>query len=56
MPQSHNDCYFIVSLQIEHRLNAVGKEITLVVQPEDYVSEMKKQLKKLKNYKNYIIQ
>jgi hypothetical protein len=45
-----------VCLQIELRLNAVGREITIMVQPTDYVAEIKKQLKKLKNYKHFIVQ
>ncbi|KAL8617722.1 hypothetical protein ACOMHN_053555 [Nucella lapillus] len=47
---------FFKEVEIEHRLNAVGREITIVVQPSDYITELKKQLKKIKNYKNYIVQ
>ncbi|XP_076461879.1 uncharacterized protein LOC143294318 [Babylonia areolata] len=47
---------FFKDNEIEHRLNAVGREITIVVQPSDYITELKKQLKKIKNYKNYIVQ
>ncbi|KAK7109348.1 hypothetical protein V1264_013402 [Littorina saxatilis] len=47
---------FFKDSEIEHRLNAVGREISVVVQPADYIGELKKQLKKMKNYKNYIVQ
>ncbi|XP_041368938.1 uncharacterized protein LOC121383171 [Gigantopelta aegis] len=46
---------FFKELEIEHRLNAVGKEISLVVQPIDFVNEIKKGLKKLKNHKQFIV-
>lgn len=46
---------FFKDVEIEHRLNAVGREITIVVQPADYIQELKRQLKKLKNYKNLIV-
>ncbi|KAK7494678.1 hypothetical protein BaRGS_00014076 [Batillaria attramentaria] len=46
---------FFKDVEIEHRLNAVGREITIVVQPSDYILELKKQLKKLKNYKNFVV-
>lgn len=41
--------------EIEHLLNAVGKDISIVVQPEDFMKELKKQLKKLKNYKELLM-
>lgn len=47
---------FFKEYEIEHRLNAVGREITILVQPSDYILEIKKQLKKMKNYKNFIVQ
>ncbi|XP_060068580.1 uncharacterized protein LOC132548715 [Ylistrum balloti] len=40
--------------EIERLLNAVGRDISIVVQPVDFVKQMKKQLKKLKNYKDYL--
>ncbi|XP_061186117.1 serine/arginine repetitive matrix protein 1-like isoform X3 [Saccostrea echinata] len=40
---------------IDHLLNAVGRDISIVVQPEDFVKELKKQLKKLKNYKDLLM-
>mgnify|MGYP006890326887 CR=1 FL=1 len=42
-------------LQIEHRLLAVGKDISIVVQPADFVKELKKQMKKVKGYKDYLL-
>ncbi|KAK6174354.1 hypothetical protein SNE40_017649 [Patella caerulea] len=42
-------------MEIEHRLGAVGRDISLVVQPIDFIQELKKHLKKLKNYKSYLI-
>ncbi|KAH3790021.1 uncharacterized protein LOC127841045 [Dreissena polymorpha] len=42
--------------QIEHRLLAVGKDISIVVQPSDLVREIKKQMKKLKNYKDFLLE
>ncbi|XP_056004609.1 uncharacterized protein LOC125657945 isoform X7 [Ostrea edulis] len=41
--------------EIDHLLSAVGKDISVVVQPEDFVKELKKQLKKLKNYKDLLM-
>ncbi|KAL4231615.1 hypothetical protein ACF0H5_009195 [Mactra antiquata] len=46
---------FYKEKEIEHRLLAVGKDISIVVQPLDFVKELKKQLKKHKSYKDYII-
>jgi hypothetical protein len=43
-------------LQIERRLLAVGKDISIVVQPSDFIKDLKKQLKKLKSYKDFLIQ
>ncbi|XP_055881675.1 uncharacterized protein LOC106061045 isoform X1 [Biomphalaria glabrata] len=42
--------------EIEHRLSALGREITIVVQPYDFIRHIKHQFKKLKNYKSYIVQ
>ncbi|XP_046562073.1 uncharacterized protein LOC124271053 [Haliotis rubra] len=47
---------YFKDLEIEHRLNAVGLEISFVVQPSDFINEIKKQIKKMKNYKSYIPQ
>ncbi|OWF41462.1 uncharacterized protein LOC110462324 [Mizuhopecten yessoensis] len=40
--------------EIERLLNAVGRDISIVIQPADFVRQIKKQLKKLKNYKDYL--
>ena len=47
-----------VTLQIEKRLNAVGKDISILIQPSDLITEIKTQLKKnLKgNYKDFVVQ
>ena len=42
--------------EIHDRLNSVGKEISILVQPLDFVRKLKKQLKQFKNYKDYIVQ
>jgi len=42
--------------EVEKRLNAVGVDISLMIQPIEFVSEMKKQLKTMKNYKEFIVQ
>ena len=47
---------FYKSNEIEMRLNAVGKEISILVQPLDYVLRLRKGLKQLKSYKDYIVQ
>ncbi|XP_013383663.1 flocculation protein FLO11 [Lingula anatina] len=47
---------FFKDNEIEHRLNAVGKDISLLVQPYDFIKALKKALKSLKNYKDYIVQ
>ena len=41
--------------EISDRLNAVGRDISILVQPFDLVKQLKKQLKSLKNYKDYIV-
>lgn len=42
--------------QVRDRLNSVGKDISILVQPLDLIKQMKKQMKSLKNYKEYILQ
>lgn len=42
--------------EVEDRLNAVGKDISILVQPSDLVTKIKKQLKSLRSYKDYIVQ
>ncbi|XP_059162106.1 cyclin-dependent kinase 12-like isoform X2 [Physella acuta] len=45
---------FFKDCEIDLRLSAVGREISIVVQPSDFIYEIRHQFKKLKNYKNYI--
>ena len=40
--------------EIECKLNAVGKDISIVVHPSDFVKELKKQLRKMRNFKDYL--
>uniref|UniRef100_A0A1B6I2P2 PDZ domain-containing protein n=2 Tax=Homalodisca TaxID=139475 RepID=A0A1B6I2P2_9HEMI len=42
--------------EVRDRLNAVGLDISLLVQPSDLVKQVKKQLKALRSYKDYIVQ
>ena len=41
--------------EVKERLNAVGKEISILVQPADLVKHMRKQLKSVKGFKEYLI-
>ncbi|OQR77589.1 hypothetical protein BIW11_02888 [Tropilaelaps mercedesae] len=45
---------FYKNSEIEPRLRAVGKDISLVVQPSDFIRALKKQLKSMWTYKSYI--
>uniref|UniRef100_X1YYF1 PDZ domain-containing protein n=1 Tax=Capitella teleta TaxID=283909 RepID=X1YYF1_CAPTE len=48
---------FFKDNEIEHRLNAVGRDISIVVQPMDFVTELKRSLKATyKNYKDFLVQ
>ncbi|XP_074643532.1 uncharacterized protein LOC141900511 [Tubulanus polymorphus] len=47
---------FFKDNEIEYRLNAVGRDISLMVQPKDFIKLLKKQLKQLKGYKDFIVQ
>ncbi|XP_015788317.1 uncharacterized protein LOC107365342 [Tetranychus urticae] len=47
---------FFKGSEIRDRLNAVGKDISLLFQPSDLVKVLKKRLKSFKNYKDYIVQ
>uniref|UniRef100_A0A0B7BG52 PH domain-containing protein n=1 Tax=Arion vulgaris TaxID=1028688 RepID=A0A0B7BG52_9EUPU len=47
---------FFKENEIDLRLLAVGREISLVVQPCDFIFEIRRQFKKIKNYKNFITQ
>lgn len=46
---------FCKDAEVETRLNAVGKDISLLVQPADFVRVLKKQLKSLRSYKDFIV-
>ncbi|KAL1130135.1 hypothetical protein AAG570_013073, partial [Ranatra chinensis] len=47
---------FFKDNEVRDRLNAVGLDISLLVQPSDLIKQIKKQLKSLRNYKDYIVQ
>lgn len=47
---------FFKNDEIKTRLNAVGTEISILLQPIDLVKNIRKQLKLIKNYKDYIVQ
>lgn len=47
---------FFKDNEVKDRLNAVGLDISLLIQPSDLIKQIKKQLKLIKNYKDYIIQ
>uniref|UniRef100_A0A1B0GJU2 Uncharacterized protein n=2 Tax=Lutzomyia longipalpis TaxID=7200 RepID=A0A1B0GJU2_LUTLO len=42
--------------EVKDRLNAVGRDISILVQPSDLVAKLKKQLKSLRSHKDYIVQ
>lgn len=47
---------FFKANEVRDRLNAVGKDISLLLQPSDLIKVLKKRLKAFKNYKDYIVQ
>lgn len=47
---------FFKDNEVRDRLNSVGSDISLLVQPSDLIKQIKKQLKLVKNYKEYIVQ
>ncbi|CAG0914893.1 unnamed protein product [Notodromas monacha] len=47
---------FFKGNEVEERLNAVGQEISLLVQPRDLVTTIKRNLKLIRNHKEYIVQ
>ncbi|XP_022914839.1 uncharacterized protein [Onthophagus taurus] len=47
---------FFKENQVRDRLNSVGRDISILVQPMDLIKQMKKQMKNLRNYKDYILQ
>ncbi|XP_052863868.1 mucin-5AC [Anopheles cruzii] len=47
---------FFKEHEIRDRLNAVGRDISILVQPADLVTKLKKQLKSLRGHKDFIVQ
>ncbi|KAK3862994.1 hypothetical protein Pcinc_031178 [Petrolisthes cinctipes] len=46
---------FFKHMEIADRLNAVGRDISILIQPMDLVKQLKKGLKSIKGYKDYIV-
>lgn len=42
--------------EAQDRLNAIGKQISILMQPTSFVKSLKKKMKLYKNYKDYIVQ
>ena len=40
----------------QERLGAVGRDISVVLQPTDLVSSLRKRLRAIRNYKNFVVQ
>lgn len=47
---------FFKDNEIKDRLNSVGRDISILVQPSDLITKIKKQLKSIRGYKDYIVQ
>ncbi|XP_063703448.1 uncharacterized protein LOC134833151 [Culicoides brevitarsis] len=47
---------FFKDTEIKDRLNSVGRDISILVQPSDLITKLKKQLKSLRSYKDFIVQ
>ncbi|XP_049278822.1 mucin-5AC [Anopheles funestus] len=47
---------FFKENEIRDRLNVVGRDISILVQPADLVTKLKKQLKSLRGHKDFIVQ
>ena len=47
---------FFKENQVYDRLNAVGRDIFILVQPADVIKQIKKHMKLIRNYKEYILQ
>ena len=47
---------FFKNDEVADRLNAIGKEISILIQPSSFVQRLRKQLKIYRNYKDYIVQ
>lgn len=46
---------FLFVFQIDHRLNSVGRDLSFMVQPSDFVKHLRKQLKKMHCYEDYLV-
>ncbi|CAB3383955.1 Hypothetical predicted protein [Cloeon dipterum] len=42
--------------EVRDRLNAVGRDLSILVHPYDLIKQIKKQLKSIKNHKDYLVQ
>lgn len=47
---------FFKDNEVRDRLNSVGRDISILVQPLDLIKQLKKQLKSMRNYKDYLLQ
>ncbi|XP_055849343.1 uncharacterized protein LOC129914227 [Episyrphus balteatus] len=47
---------FFKENEIRDRLNCIGRDISILVQPSDLITKLKKQLKSLRSHKDYIVQ
>lgn len=47
---------FFKDNEIKDRLNSVGRDISILVQPSDLITKIKKQLKSIRGYKDFIVQ
>ncbi|XP_073814489.1 uncharacterized protein [Musca autumnalis] len=47
---------FFKDNEIRDRLNSIGRDISILVQPSDLITKLKKQLKSLRGYKDYLVQ
>ena len=47
--------FFTFEFQIDHRLNSVGRDLSFMVQPSDFVKHLRKQLKKMHSYEDYLV-
>jgi len=43
-------------VQVERRLSAAGSHLSFVAQPAPLIIEMKRRLKTLKNFKDYLVE
>lgn len=47
---------FFKDTEVRDRLNASGRDISVLVQPADLIAKLKKHLKSMRGYKDYIVQ